>query len=176
MYLGRAFISIFIFSILLLSGCSLTFEDASKETVKAVEESLSEEKKEANEVSDQFNYYLPPGYEVDSAATNNIVLTHKEQTYILFINPFEPDDSKVIYESTLEGYDSPEVEETFTENGEFGYVIIDRLDDEKEEFYEITVGVGGVKMTTVTDPDNMEKSADTMMEIVSSVEVQGEES
>jgi hypothetical protein len=31
-------------------------------------------------------------------------------------------------------------------------------------------------MTTVTDPDNMEKSADTMMEIVSSVKVQGEES
>lgn len=176
MYLGRAFISIFIFSILLLSGCSLTFEDASKETLKAVEESLGEEQKEANKVSEQFSYYLPPEYEVDSAATNNIVLTRKEQTYILFINPFEPDDSKVIYESTLEGYDSPEVEETFSENGEFGYVIIDRLDDEKEEFYEITVGVGGVKMTTVTDPDNMEKSADTMMDIVSSVEVQGEES
>ncbi|MCA1319922.1 hypothetical protein LC085_08340 [Bacillus tianshenii] len=174
MYLGRAIISIFIFSILFLSGCSLSFEDASKETLKAVEESLSEEKKEANEASDQFSYYLPPEYEVDSAATNNIVLTHKEQTYILFINPFEPDDSKVIYESTLEGYESPEVEETFSKDGEFGYVIIDRL--EKEEFYEITVGVGGVKMTTVTDPDNMEKSADTMMEIVSSVEVQGEES
>lgn len=173
MYLGKAFI--FIFSILLLSGCSLSFEDASKATLQTVELSMTEDKKEANKEGDQFSYYLPPEYTVDNEASNNIVLTHKNQTYILFINPFEPNDSEVIYESTLEGYDSPEVAETFSDNGEFGYVIIDRLDDEKEEFYEITVGVGGVKMTTVTDPDHMEKSADTMMDIISSVEVHGDE-
>lgn len=170
LYLGRALI--FIFCMFILSGCSLSIEEASENTLKAVEQALSQEKKEANEKSDPFSYYLPPEYTVNSESNNNIVLTYKDQTFILFVNPYEPKDSEVLYQSTVENYDNPEVTETFLNNGELGYVIIDELDNSEEELYEITVGVGGVKMTTVTDTDNLEESANTMMEIVTSVNVE----
>ncbi|WP_078379357.1 hypothetical protein [Sutcliffiella halmapala] len=170
MYLGR--VVIIVFSIIVLSGCSLSIEEASEKTLNAVEQSLSEENNEANEKSGQISYYLPPQYTVDSESNNNIVLTYKDQTFILFVNPYEQKDSEVLYQSTVESYDSPEVTESFSNEGEFGYVIIDEIDNNEDELYEITVGVGGVKMTTVTNTNNMEESANVMMDVVSSVIVE----
>ncbi|MCG1022002.1 hypothetical protein [Sutcliffiella horikoshii] len=171
MYFGRAIISILFLSLLFLAGCSVSIEDASQKSIDAFEQTFKAEEMEATEETDAFHYYLPSQFSVDTETENNIVLTHKEQTYLLFVNPFESKDSEVLYDSTKVNYDELELDHTVSEDGRLGYLLISPVEGEKEEFYEVTVGVGGVKMTTVTDTKNMESSTKSMMEVVSSVKI-----
>lgn len=171
MYFGRAIISILFLSLFILAGCSISIEDATQKSIEAFEQTFNAEDMEAAEATDAFNYYLPSQFTVDTETENNVVLKHKEQTYLLFVNPFEPKDSEVLYESTKVNYDKLELDHTVTEDGQLGYLLISPVEGEKEEFYEVTVGVGGVKMTTVTDTKNMESSTKSMMEVVTSVKV-----
>ncbi|KMJ57081.1 hypothetical protein AB685_19000 [Bacillus sp. LL01] len=171
MYFGRAIISILLLSLLVLAGCSISIEDATQKSIDSFEQTFNGEEMEAAEETDSFRYHLPSQFVVDSESENNIVLTHKEQTYLLFVNPFEPKDSEVLYDSTKMNYDKLELDHTVTQDGRLGYLLISPLEGEEEEFYEVTVGVGGVKMTTVTDTKNMESSTTSMMEVVSSVKI-----
>ncbi|WP_339147305.1 MULTISPECIES: hypothetical protein [unclassified Sutcliffiella] len=171
MYFGRAIISILFLSLLFLAGCSISIEDATQKSIDAFEQTFNGEEMEATEETDAFHYYLPSQFSVDTETENNIVLTHKEQTYLLFANPFESKDSEVLYDSTKVNYDELQLDHTVLEDGRLGYMLISPVEGEKEEFYEVTVGVGGVKMTTVTDTKNMESSTKSMMEVVSSVKI-----
>jgi hypothetical protein len=171
LFIGRAINSILFISLLFLAGCSLSIEDATEKTVSTVEKSFVDKEMEASEESEAFSYYLPIQFSIETETENNIVFTNKKQTYVLFVNPYEPYDSEVVYDSTKSNYENLELDHTMTEDGKLGYILISQVEEEEEEFYEVTVGVGGVKMTTVADTQNMEASAKTMMEIVSSVKV-----
>ena len=171
MYFGRAIVSILFISLFILAGCSISIEDATQKSIEAFEQSFEAEEMEAAEETEAFNYHLPSQFAVDTETENNVVLTHKEQTYLLFVNPFEPKDSEVLYDSTKVNYEKLQLDHTVTEDGRLGYMLISPVEGEEEEFYEVTVGVGGVKMTTVTDTKNMENSTKSMMEVVSSVKI-----
>lgn len=60
--------------------------------------------------------------------------------------------------------------ETFTYKNKFGYVF---LKETKKDEYELTVGIGGYKMTTMTDMKRLTQDAETMMKVVSSIELKG---
>jgi len=167
---GRAIISILFLSLLFLTGCSVSIEDATQKSVDTFEETFKAQPLETSEDTDIFAYHLPTGFTIDSESENNIVLTQEEQTYLLFVNPFEPKDSEVLYDSTKVNLSNLLVDHTVTDEGRLGYLLISPVDGE-EEFYEVTVGLGGEKMTTVTDTSNMEASTKSMMEIISSVKI-----
>ena len=171
MTFGRAIISILFLSFLTLTGCSVSIEDATQKSVDTFEETFKAQPLETSEDTDIFAYHLPPKFSIDSQSENNIVLTQDEQTYLLFVNPFEPKDSEVLYDSTKVNLSDVEVDHTVTEDGRLGYLLISPVEGEEEELYEVTVGLGGVKMTTVTGTGKMEASTKSMMEIVSSVEI-----
>ncbi|CAG9622131.1 hypothetical protein [Sutcliffiella rhizosphaerae] len=171
MFLGRAIISFIFVSLFLLTGCSVSLEDASENAKGTFDEVLKSEKKEVNAEASTFHYYLPPQFEVDTEDDNNIIFAYKDEPYILFVNLFEEQDSKVLYDSIKSSYPQTHLDHTLLEDGRLGYLLIAPVSGEEEGMHEVTVGIGGVRMTTVTETSNIENSTKNMMEIVSSVTI-----
>ncbi|TDL76456.1 hypothetical protein [Peribacillus frigoritolerans] len=153
-------------SLFSLLACSMNEEEMQTATIDQTKKTFTSKPAAANEESGTFNYHLPEGYKVESAKNNNLIFKRDDDQYILFVNDKEKEDSTVFYDSLLEQYKDPIVEETFKENGRFGYVLVDKLKDDE---YEVSAGIGGVKMTTQTNGRNVADTAEQMMGIVSSV-------
>jgi hypothetical protein len=155
-------------ALLYIAGCSVSEREAIDSTNNAVEKTFLAPPKDADQKATVFQYYLPKGFTVESENENNVLLTTNHYTYILFVNPFEPLSSQVVYDSTKAGISGDNIlKRTYEdEHGRFGYVIINPL---KERMYEISVGIGGVKMTTQTKKGDLAEQAEVMMEIVRSV-------
>ncbi|MFZ3589393.1 hypothetical protein ACOI1C_08955 [Bacillus sp. DJP31] len=156
-----------LFTLLLLVGCS-SIEDVVTETKDTVSKAFDAGSKGINVDKGSFSFYLPDSMEEkknQDKQENNIILTEGKQAYILFINPLEKKDSRVVYESTLADQDYL-LNETFEKDDQFGFVQVLEVDDKS---FEVTVGVGGVKLTTVTKKNNVVKTSEKMMQIANSV-------
>ena len=163
----KAFTILFLVSFaLVLAGCSASIEEEAENTISLLEETFSAEPTETNTSNDEISYYLPNSMEIESEQDNNLIIKEGKQTFILFVNQIEEKDSKVMYESIIEKVDENVLEETFEDDNRFGYTIVQGLED---NLYEVTVGIGGVKMTTEAKANSVSESAELMMEIVSSV-------
>jgi hypothetical protein len=155
--------------VMMIAGCSASIKEEAKNTKKAVEAVFQEKPKEPNKKHEFFSYYLPIGMEVQNEFKYNILFKEGKNNYILFVNPKEKPSSKAMYESTVQSVKKPVLNETFKSNNRLGYVIISKVDD---DVFEVTVGIGGVKMTTETKARSVSESAEKMMEIVSSVSIE----
>ncbi|WML40875.1 hypothetical protein RCG19_04085 [Neobacillus sp. OS1-2] len=160
---------IFMLSILLLSACNnASFKDESKATIKTVKKTFTEKVNKPNKRSGKIHFYLPSGYSIKDQSSNNIILQKGSDTYILFVNPQEDSSSKVVYQSTIEQYKKLDMNETLTnKENKFGFLTIKQL---KDGLNEVTIGVGGAKITTQINTSDMNEDSKTMMQIVNSVE------
>ncbi|WP_342432659.1 hypothetical protein [Neobacillus sp. FSL H8-0543] len=113
------------------------------------------------------NFYLPFGYEIKDESPNNIILKNGSKTYILFNNPQEDPASDVVYTATVALFDELDVNEQFKKNDRLGFIIIKRLE---KDMNELTIGVGGTKITTQVKTGSMNTEAKVMTQIVNSVE------
>lgn len=154
-----------------LSGCSASFDEEETETVDVVENSFKEEAKKPNNKTEEIEYYLPFGFEVDKESPNNIILKNGSKTYILFYNPIEAQDSEVVYQATVaqDKYDTDKVIKT---NGKYGFLLVKKLEDHMNE---LTIGVGGMKITTETKTRSLSSEADMMSDIVNSIKLKESE-
>ncbi|MFP7299465.1 hypothetical protein [Neobacillus niacini] len=158
-------------SVIFLAACGKSnFETESKETIKAVKEALNEKAKETNKKSEDINFYLPFGYEIEEESPNNILLKNGSKQYILFNNPQENKVSDVVYESTVAQNKDLEINEQFKNSNQFGYLIIKKRE---EDMNEMTIGIGGTKITTLIKTSSMKNEAAVMTQIVKSVENEG---
>ena len=155
--------------LLFLVGCSVSEQEAIEASLETFDAAVEAETKEANEETETIHYHLPVGFTVESEVNNNIVIENKEQTYILFVNPFESDSSEVVYETTLAFYEEPIINITLEKNEQFIFLIVDK--GPSVDTYEVIVGVGGAKMTTITEVDHMNQSVQDMLDIVKSVKL-----
>jgi hypothetical protein len=161
-------ILIITLSIIFLSACgNSNFKTESKETSDAVKEALNEKAKKTNEKSGDINFYLPFGYEIEDESPNNILLKNGSKQYILFNNPQENKASDVVYKSTVAQHKDIEVNEQFKSNNQFGYLIIRKLE---EDMNELTIGIGGTKITTLIKTSSLKNESAVMTQIVKSVE------
>lgn len=155
-------------SISFLSACGkASFESVSKETIKSVKDTFDEQVKETNKKSGNMHFYLPFGYEIENESPNNIILKNGSKTYILFNNPQENTTSDVVYKATVALFEELDVNEKFKKEDRLGFVIIKRLE---EDMNELTIGVGGTKITTQVKTSNMKTEAVVMTQIANSVE------
>lgn len=163
MKLGRILVFIFLSLVGLLAGCA-SIEDESKETVAAVEDVFKAQPEKTNSENGDVSFYLPSTMEIEEKDENNVILQNGNQTFILFVNPNEERTSDVLYNSV----DAKEfaIDKTYTDKERFGYVKAFEIED---KLYLVTVGIGGVKMTTETKVSDISESATEMMQIVSSV-------
>lgn len=156
--------------LVMLSACSASIDEEKKVAQEAVKNVFTSELDvETNKEMKGYHFYLPKGMVMKESIDNNIVLARGKNIYILFINPQEQSSSEVVYQSSVSPKITYVMDETFTTKGEFGYLLIHEINSEKD-VYELTVGIGGVKLTTETNTKHLADNAKEMMEIVKSVE------
>lgn len=163
------FLSIFLLTA--LTSCNGNIEKNQEEAVTKAQNAFFAGKTEPNHEMDALSLYLPFGMEIDATNPYNILLKKGDHSYILFINPHESLDSQVIYETTIQAAQDLRIQEKFSDEGKFGFIIIQDVD---QDWYSLTVGIGGIKMTTETDANDLPKEAEMMMKIVSSVTLKNE--
>jgi hypothetical protein len=163
-----AYFWLFLLFLLPLAGCTGDIGDELEKAKMNVQQAFEKEAETPNQELDFISLYVPFGMTIERTDENNFLLEKGKQMYILFINPNETADSKAVYESTRKGGDEWLLDETFTSDGKFGYVLVASVD---EDLYEVTVGIGGIKMTTETSKRHVADYAGSMMETVSSVEI-----
>ncbi|MFC4403618.1 hypothetical protein [Gracilibacillus xinjiangensis] len=153
-----AFIGISVWSI-------VPTEQVLEEAVKIAEEQFQQEKEAATHEVTDFSLYLPEGYEIEEETSNNLLLKQEDQTYILFYNSFENETSQLNYEA-IQDSDNQLKLEAFEDDNRFAYISIIEHDGHS---YQLQIGVGGVKITTISDMDNLVHDAEQMMKMANSV-------
>lgn len=150
---------------LLIAGCSGN-EGHIDKAVKATVSAFSDDVLQPNTEVGLIKVYLPKKFKIEEEHDNNLILKRGNQAYILFVNPNENRDSSQLFLTAKEQPTDYLVLESFQTDEKFGFISIIESSEEK---YELAVGSGGVKMTTVTDTENLKNEAEKMMKIVSSV-------
>lgn len=152
--------------IVFVSGCTVkSKEDLMSEITQIAKASFEEPKTQTTVKLNNFSLYLPEKFEVVEEGTSNLILQKGEQLYILFQNPLEDSNSHLNYDTAAEekGYT---LLESFEEQDKFGFVMVMPREDEK---FELQTGVGGVKLTTITELDNLTEDTEVMMEMANSL-------
>ncbi|MDZ5472562.1 hypothetical protein SM124_12450 [Bacillus sp. 31A1R] len=157
----------YIVALLIVSGCQASFDKEQSETKIAVEEAFKSNPKETNNKNNDIEFYLPFGYEIEDETPNNMIMKNGSKAYILFYNQQEQQNSKVVYTSTLKQKEF-EVDETFEKDNRFGFMLIKKMEN---DLNELTVGIGGVKISAEVKTKNLASEAAAMMDIVRSVKV-----
>lgn len=150
-----------------LSGCTLSQEDMTEQTIKNVKEVFSGNPPKADQKAGSYRFYLPETYKIDAVRKYNILLLENSQRTILFINQNEKPSSTVAYETIKRQYKHRVLDVQMKDKNRFGYAAADKL---KNNRYEITVGIGGIKLTTEADASKIPDSAKKMMMIAASLQ------
>ncbi|WP_155592714.1 hypothetical protein [Lysinibacillus cavernae] len=157
--------------LLVLSGCNQSIDEQIANGLHLTETVFAEEPDEHTEQIGDIKLYLPSNYKIeDSSDAYNIVITKGKESYILFINDREVQDSKLYYNLLKENEADKIIEETtYDKDGRFGFAAVLKTDEENE--MELVVSSGGVKMTTISQTKNIEDNLHEMTKIVHSVKM-----
>lgn len=153
-------------TVLLLSACSANVKEEQKLTNDKVVAVFNAAPKKANKKNKDIEFYLPFGYEINEETTNNLMLKNGAKTYILFYNQQEGTNSEIVYNATISTEQKFQYNKTFKKDDQFGYLLIKEFDNNLQE---VTVGIGGVKVTTKAKVKSMKTDAEIMMQIAKSV-------
>ncbi|SER95134.1 hypothetical protein SAMN04487944_113120 [Gracilibacillus ureilyticus] len=140
-------------------------EQVIEDAVVIAEEQFHQEKETATHEVANFSLYLPDGYEIEEETSNNILLTRDSQTYILFYNSFEDETSQLNYEAAKDSANQLRLE-SFKDDNRFGYISITEQEDQS---IQLQIGVGGVKITTISEMDHLLHDAEQMMKMANSI-------
>lgn len=154
-------------STILLFGCSLSEEEVKEEATKVIHEAFQQSPIKANESVEQFSFYLPESFELESHSGNNLILKEGSQQYLLFLNPNEKRTSEMLYNKAIDNVTELIIEKTSVTDEAFTYTIVNKINDKT---YEVIAGLGGVKLTTHVQDNKVADSTKKMVEIVQSVQ------
>ncbi|MCM3611514.1 hypothetical protein M4S82_09595 [Planococcus sp. MERTA32b] len=163
------FITGTVLSLFLLAGCMATPEERLAEGLSETRTAFEQEPPETNETAGQTELYLPGGYDIEEPSDeNNIIITRGSDSYVLFINPNEAADSRLFYD-LQKANDEVEwiADETFEQNGRFGFTTLRAI---AEDWIEIVVSAGGVKMTAISEESDVPDNMEWMMKTVRSID------
>ncbi|RDU36167.1 hypothetical protein DRW41_14130 [Neobacillus piezotolerans] len=154
---------------MLLAACGkASFQEENAKAVVAAKTVFNENRKKPNNKTKDIDFYLPFGYEIKRNSPNNILLKNGSKTYILFYNPNEAMDSDVVYKASVAQYEKLETNKQFKGKGKLGFLLVERLDGGMNT---LTVGVGGVKITTEMKTADLDDEAKAMMQIANSAKI-----
>ena len=153
---------------LFLSACSTLEERAAKGMEKA-EEVFFSESVEANEKIENVQFFKPSNFTLsEESDAQNIILTNRGETFVLFVNPNEKTDSHLYYDLLKAQDEKILYEKTFEEKDRFGFVAVVQ---NAENVMEVITSSGGIKMTTLAEEENVDDHIETMMKVVNSVRI-----
>ena len=151
---------------LLMVACSPSEEEAYSDAKSQVKEAvLADQVKEPNKELENFSLYVPEALNIIEQGPTNVIFQEDDQPYVLFINEFEEPNSQYLYNQL------PEEDEVYISTIEtadaFSYILIQKREENE---YELSVGIGGIKMTTMTELDHLSGESERMIEIIRSIE------
>ena len=152
----------------LLTACGKSIEDQVDDGLKSAEKVFYENNKVANEEIDGLKFYKPSDFTIkEGSDSQNIILTRKSDTFILFNNPNEEMNSHLFYD-LLKADETKTIidEKSFTDGDIFGFSAVIENDDT----VELITSVGGTKITTLANKKDVENHLTIMMEILRSIQ------
>lgn len=152
---------------LLVSGCSSDINEEKANVVDTAQQAFTSTPKDTNAKSGEIKFYLPSGYQIEEENEYNITLENKGDTILLFINPNEAANSTLLLDLIEQSKDEYLEYAKFEEKDKIGFVALKELD---ENTYELTVGVGGVKISTQTVTKRLGRYAEQLMKMANSIE------
>ncbi|MEK4627589.1 MAG: hypothetical protein ABS944_13230 [Solibacillus sp.] len=161
---------VFVFSIIVLAGCNQTVEEQALAGMNNAETTFSNEPSETNKSIGHIELYIPKGYGIEKGINeSNYTIINGSDSYILFVNPNETEDSQLHYNILKDDPKSKILQDkTFKTDGVFGFSAVVELEDEQ---YELVVSVGGIKLTTISADKKIDDKLQIMMQIVQSVQM-----
>lgn len=157
---------ILLFMLLVAFGCSKPEDQYMIESLEQAREAfLANDSIEITYVDEHIAFYLPESLNIVDQDENNLILEGNDYTYVLFINYLEAPNSERMYE--LANTDDALLYESMENEGQFAYQRIRKI--ESEDFYELQIGIGGVKMTTIVSARDLVKESELLMKIVRSI-------
>ncbi|CAM5201487.1 hypothetical protein UACE39S_02166 [Ureibacillus acetophenoni] len=157
-----------VLMLLLLVGCGKPLEEQIDTGITNAETAFKDETLEPNTEIGKIKVYLPTGYTIEESEDHtNYLLKKDNKQMILFVNPNEQKNSKLLYDLYKENQAKEIVEEkTFETEDTFGFTSILQND---EDSFELIVNVGGVKVSTLSSAQNIDNMLLEMMQIARSV-------
>ncbi|MDF2557111.1 MAG: hypothetical protein K0R71_939 [Bacillales bacterium] len=159
-----------IFStILVLAALIFTpmFINENKHAIEEAEKAFKNQPLKSDNNIQGISIFLPQGFKIETEEVTNFVVSKGSQRYLIYINRLEKKTSKQLYQNMIDTGARFTINETFKDGYRFGYLLAEKMGDK----IELTVGVGGFKMTTKTTRSNMAADARNMMRIVNSIEI-----
>ncbi|WP_407272255.1 hypothetical protein [Radiobacillus sp. PE A8.2] len=166
----KRFVPLIIFAIIIsiLTGCSKSEEEVLEDVKGTAQTSFDDENIESNTDTETFSFYLPRGYEITEETKSNLLLNKGDQTIILFYNALESTTSNLNYQAA-EAAGNYILLKSYEDDDRFGYVLVKAFESEEEESYELQIGVGGVKITTITTKGELVQDTEEMMQMANSI-------
>lgn len=157
--------------ILMLTACGKPVEEQVTEGIASTATVFEAKPVEPTTTIGEIKVYLPSGYEIEEGTNEmNYIVTKGKDSFILFVNTIEQEDSRLHYDLLVNDSKLNIVKEQIFEQEEaFGFAAVI---EHSEEQYELVVSSGGVKMTTMAKDKKIDEKLVDMMEIVRSVKVQ----
>lgn len=157
-----------LLTILFLVGCQGSVEDQLSESKAILEAPTTIEAAAPNESKEGLSFHLPSNVKIAETSPSNIILEGSNQTYIVFFNPFEDENSQSLYEEAKSRRESDTLSTVKETEEGYYYSFIDSIEEDR---YRIIVGRGGVKVTTEASGDNILSSVKTMVTVLRSAKV-----
>jgi hypothetical protein len=151
-----------------LAGCMAPPEEQLADGLAEAEKAFEQAPKDTNKSADGHEFYLPGGYTIEEPANEQaVILTKGSDSFTLSINPNETSSSTFFYDLQKAEPDQKWlVDETFEQNGRFGFATVRKVADGR---YEITENAGGAKLTTISEENKLAENMDWMMKTVRSI-------
>lgn len=155
---------------LTLTACGKTVEEKATVGIENAESVFTNGPKESNKSIGHIELYLPSGFNIEKGIDeSNYTVINGKDSYILFVNPNETEDSQLHYDLVKNDAKNTIIEDkTFEKEGIFGFSAVNKKD---EVTFELIVSVGGVKISTISDEKKIDEKLQNMMEIAKSVKV-----
>lgn len=165
----KGLLVLFTASAIGLAGCSATPEEKIAGAFENAYQVFSAEPQKTNETSDGTAFYLPGGYTVEEPSDErSIHITKGSDSFVLTANPNEAGDSTLFYD-LLKADPLKEwaADETFEENGRFGFAAVRKIADDR---FELVASAGGAQLAAVSEAGKIEENMDWMMQTVRSID------
>lgn len=168
--MNRKWVHIFILSIvmLLVSGCNQSIEEQASAGLENAKMTFESKPNEPNKMIGSIELYVPKGFGIEKGIDElNYTLVNGQDSFILFVNPHEPENSQLHHTILKEDPNNEIVQEEIYEvDDKFGFsAVIQR----EEKQYELVVSIGGIKLTTLSKNKNIDQKLQEMMKIVQTV-------
>ncbi len=156
---------IVVLGVLIYIPLSIDYEAA---TIKAAETAFHAEPLKTDDKVQDTSIFLPQGFILEEVSDNNLLVRKGQQEYLIFVNPEENRDSRLLY-NNLTAIEDYSINQTFVEEDQFGYLLVN---EHSRRNVDLIVGIGGYKITTTTDLPDMVDDAKNMMQIANSMQKQ----